>query len=127
LGTRAPRADCEKEEQVTDTSDARPSLLYARSLSLLATITEECEALNALLAADEITQKQARVRVQNIHGLAATPQVEEWPRGGAALRDLIAAVDSVCQSDVAGDEPTLEPHARSVLELALQRARDGVG
>jgi hypothetical protein len=40
-----------------------------------------------------------------------------------ALADLIEAVDSVCQSDVATSEPTLEPHARSVLELALQRAR----
>jgi hypothetical protein len=44
----------------------------------------------------------------------------------AALSDLIEAVDSVCQSDEAGDEPTLEPHARSVLELALQRAKEAL-
>ncbi len=42
------------------------------------------------------------------------------------LRDIIEAVDSVCQSDVASGEPTLEPHARSVLELALQRAREAL-
>jgi hypothetical protein len=50
-----------------------------RALSLLGVITSECEALSAALVADAITASQARVRVQNIHGLAATPQVEEWP------------------------------------------------
>lgn len=43
-----------------------------------------------------------------------------------ALRDLMEAVDSVCNSDAFSDEGTLEPHARSVLELSLQRAREAV-
>jgi hypothetical protein len=59
-------------------SRASGSLLYARALELLQAVTEECEALNAALAFDEVTREQARVRVQNIHGLAVTPQVEEW-------------------------------------------------
>jgi uncharacterized protein YlxW (UPF0749 family) len=41
----------------------------------------------------------------------------------SALRDLNAAVDAVCDSDAFGVESTLQPHARSVLELALQRAK----
>jgi hypothetical protein len=57
----------------------RPSsLCAARSLDLLREIAAEAEALNVALAADEVTQKQARVRVQNIHALAVTPEVEEW-------------------------------------------------
>lgn len=38
-----------------------------------------------------------------------------------ALIDLMGAVDAVCDSDAVSD--TLEPHARSALELSLQRAR----
>ena len=42
----------------------------------------------------------------------------------AALQDLSGAVDAVCQSDVEASERTLEPLARSALELSLQRARE---
>jgi hypothetical protein len=59
---------------------ARGVSVEARALGLLRAIADEAESLNEHIAVHgRGSCNGVRTRVQNIHGLAVTPEVEEWP------------------------------------------------
>lgn len=61
------------------TPQASTQELLERAMSLLRAVAEEAESLNAHIAVHGTGAcNGVRTRVQNIHGLAVTPEVEDW-------------------------------------------------